>query len=149
MQKILSIAQDIIYMSFKGRRQTPKHLALGLTIRHLTGSSQLIGLLNGLGHCVSHSTVLLHDTALALKQLNENALIPDGFKTETFTTLVWDNNDFCEETLYGSGTTHNTNGIILQWESQSDKEIKSQFRKKKLASSKGKAGSEHLMHHQL
>ncbi|KAG8181584.1 hypothetical protein JTE90_017333 [Oedothorax gibbosus] len=146
MQKILSIAQDIIYMSFKGRRQTSKHLALGLTIRHLTGSSQLIGLLNGLGHCVSHSTVLLHDTALALKQLNENALIPDGFQTETFTTIVsvWDNNDFCEETLSGSGTTHNKNGIILQWESQSEK-----FRKKKLASSKGKAGSELLMHHQL
>ena len=31
---------------------------------------------------------------------------------------MWDNNDFGEETLTGAGTTHNTNGIILQWESQ-------------------------------
>lgn len=125
-RKILSIAQDIIYISFSGRRQTPKHLALGMTIRHLTGSSQLIGLLNGLGHCVSHSTVLLHDTALALKQLKENAVIPDGFQAEKFTTLVWDNNDFGEETLTGSGTTHNTNGIILQWEAEPKSETLSE-----------------------
>lgn len=29
-------------------------------------------------------------------------------------TLVWDSNDFGEETLSGKGTTHNTNGIIIQ-----------------------------------
>ena len=31
-----------------------------------------------------------------------------------FTTLVWDNNDFNEETLSGKGTTHVANGIIVQ-----------------------------------
>ena len=31
-----------------------------------------------------------------------------------FTTLVWDNNDFNEETLSGKGTTHVANGIIMQ-----------------------------------
>lgn len=34
-----------------------------------------------------------------------------------FTTLVWHNNDFGEETISGKGTTHNTNGIIIQWPS--------------------------------
>lgn len=66
--------------------------------------------------------MLLHDTALAQRQLNENAVVPDGFQTETFTTLVYDNNDFGEETLTGAGTTHNTNGIILQWEAESKSE---------------------------
>ncbi|XP_071958032.1 uncharacterized protein [Antedon mediterranea] len=31
--KILSICQDILYLAWKGRRQTPKSLALGLTVR--------------------------------------------------------------------------------------------------------------------
>ena len=35
-------------------------------------------------------------------------------QTGIHTTLVWDNNDFGEETLSGKGTTHNTNGIAVQ-----------------------------------
>ena len=41
----------------------PKHVALGLTMRHMTGLSSLIGILNGLRHSVSDSAVLEHDTA--------------------------------------------------------------------------------------
>ena len=33
---------------------------------------------------------------------------------EAFTTIVWDNNDFSEETLSGKGTTNVANGIIIQ-----------------------------------
>ena len=47
----------------KGRKTMHKHVALGLTMRHMTGSSSLIGILNGFGHLVSHSGVLEHDTA--------------------------------------------------------------------------------------
>ncbi|XP_070548995.1 uncharacterized protein [Ptychodera flava] len=111
--RLLSVCQDLIFLSSRGRKVTPKHLSLGMAVRHLTGSSSLIGLLNGLGHCVSHSSVLEHDTALALQQLHSDGL-PPGFCQEVFTTLVWDNNDFGEETISGKGTTHNTNGIIIQ-----------------------------------
>ncbi|XP_070560592.1 uncharacterized protein [Ptychodera flava] len=111
--KLLSICQDLVSLSSRGRKVTPKHLSLGMAVRHMTGSSSLIGLLNGLGHCISHSSVLEHDTALALQQLHSDGL-PPGFCQEVFTTLVWDNNDFGEETLSGKGTTHNTNGIIIQ-----------------------------------
>lgn len=31
-----------------------------------------------------------------------------------FTTIVWDNNDFNEETLSGRGTTHVVNGIVIK-----------------------------------
>lgn len=116
-KKLLSIAQDILYLTSSGKKQTPKHLALGMTVRHLTGSAKLTSLLNGLGHSVSQSVVLQHDTDLALKQLNSKSPIPEGFHKQLFTTLVWDNNDFGEETLSGAGTTHCTNGIILQWTS--------------------------------
>ena len=85
-----------------------------MTIRHWTGSSILIGLLNGLGHSVCHSVVLEHDSALATMELARDNLVPAGFEREVHTTIIWDNNDFSEETNSGEGTTHNTNGIIVQ-----------------------------------
>ena len=57
--------------------------------------------------------MLEHDTALA-EQLARKSDVPLGFLKKTLTCLAWDNNDFGEETLSGKGTTHNTNGIIVQ-----------------------------------
>ena len=106
-RKLLSVAQDIVYISTKGRKTMPKHVALGLTMRHMTGSPSIIGILNGLGHSVSHSAVLEHDTALANKKLCTDNIVPEGFIKKTPTTVIWDNNDFREE-------THNTNGLLVQ-----------------------------------
>ena len=116
-QRILAIAQDIVYLASKGKKVMPKHVALGMAVRHLSGSAQLVGLLNGFSYSVSHSFVLEHDTALA-QQENERGSIalPSCMKSGVYTTLVWDNNDFGEETLSGKGTTHNTNGIAVQHE---------------------------------
>ncbi|XP_034076536.1 uncharacterized protein LOC117549056 [Gymnodraco acuticeps] len=69
--KVLSVCQDIVYLASKGRKQTPKSLALGLTVRHLTGSSRIVSLLNRLGHCASWDTVLSLDTSLAQLTLVE------------------------------------------------------------------------------
>ena len=113
--KVISICQDIMYLVSKGQRQTPKSLCLGLSIRHLTGSSQVVSLLSGLGHCASWDTIVSLDTSLAQLQLLEGRdKIPVGFSMKTPTILVWDNIDFGEETLSGRGTTHHTNGIMLQ-----------------------------------
>ncbi|KAL1251048.1 hypothetical protein QQF64_018844 [Cirrhinus molitorella] len=113
--KVISICQDIVYLASKGRRQTPKSLCLGLTVRHLTGSSQIVSLLNRLGHCASRDTIVSLDTSLAQLQLVEGRdKIPKGFSKKVPTALVWDNIDFGEETLSGHGTTHHTNGIMLQ-----------------------------------
>ena len=95
----------------------PKHSSLAMAVRHTTGSAQLIGILNGLGHCSSNSQVLEHDIALAELQLQRgDTYIPPNItvQVQVQATLVWDNNDFGEETLSGKGTTHNTNGIIIQ-----------------------------------
>lgn len=93
----------------------PKQCSLAMAVRHMTGSAQVIGLLNGLGHCSSNSQVLEHDTALAHLQIERGEIyIPENISAAVPATLVWDNNDFGEETLSGKGTTHNTNGIIIQ-----------------------------------
>ena len=62
-----------------GGEPTPKDVALAMTVRHWTGSAKVIDLLNGLGHSVSGSYVLQHDTALANKQLERKTLTPEGF----------------------------------------------------------------------
>ena len=55
----------------------PKHIALGMTMRHMTGSSNILGILNGLGRTSSHTTILEHDThALATKQLERTGQSP-------------------------------------------------------------------------
>ena len=47
----LSVCQDIVYLASKG-----------LTLCHLTGSSNLLSLLSRLGHCASWNAVLSLDT---------------------------------------------------------------------------------------
>ena len=113
----MSIAQDLIYAESKGRKQTHKSLALGLAVRQLTGSVRLLTILHGLGHVASPSTVSKHDTALAIASVQDEGdeiKIPRNINQSAFTSIVWDNNDFNEETLSGKGTTHVANGIILQ-----------------------------------
>ena len=36
-RKLLSFAQDIVHTCTKGRKTMPKHVVLGLTMRHMTG----------------------------------------------------------------------------------------------------------------
>ncbi|KAG1686079.1 Protein phosphatase 1J [Nymphon striatum] len=93
----------------------PKHTSLAMAVRHLTGSAHLIGLLNGFNHATSHTLALEDDTALAKQEIRTGgSKLPSCLQESVFTTLVWDNNDFGEETLSGRGTTHNTNGIAIQ-----------------------------------
>jgi len=47
-------------------------------------------------------------------ELSKNSIVPVGFHPKVHATVVWDNNDFMEETISGTGTTNNTKGIIVQ-----------------------------------
>ena len=112
--RILSLMQDLLYLESKGQKPTPKHYCLGMMLLHVSGSSSIVEILNKLGHCSSRLTVSSLETALAQLQANSNELqISAGFYS-LHTTVVWDNIDFSEETLSGKGTTHHTNGVILQ-----------------------------------
>ena len=105
--KVVSIAQDLIYAQSSGKKQTHKSLALGMTVRQMTGSVRLLKILHCLGHTASTDTVYRHDTALAISSSNgQEIIIPRNINPEAFTTIVWDNNDFSEETVSGKGTTH-------------------------------------------
>ena len=49
----------------KDKQQTPKLLSLGVLARQVTGSAEMINILNAFGHCASYDTVICHETALA------------------------------------------------------------------------------------
>ena len=44
----------------------------------------------------------------------QQMMCPDNLLKKNPTILIWDNIDFTEETLSGHGTSHHTNGILVQ-----------------------------------
>ena len=114
---ITSLAQDMISVTRKGHIKTVKNLGLGIAVRNLTGNKEVLVLLNKFGHTLSYNAILEYENLLVKKLHDEqmNTLIlPSGTSKRAYSTFVWDNNDLCEETLSGEGTTHVTNGIIIQ-----------------------------------
>ena len=59
-----SLCHDICYNLTNGQWKTLKHLLLGMSLTHITGSSKVVTFLDRLGHCVSHSTLLELETAM-------------------------------------------------------------------------------------
>ena len=70
-RRTLPICQDIVFDSSSGRVSSPKHVSIALAIKTLTGSAQLVGILNGFGHCIADSQVREVETAMAEKVIGE------------------------------------------------------------------------------
>lgn len=115
-RRILSIAQDILFCTRRGRVKPPKHVALPMAVYHLTRSTQLVSLLNGFGHGISASQLLEIDTALAQQELDRSGdvVLPANIVKTASAVFCFDNFDLCEETRTGANTTHCTNGIVVQ-----------------------------------
>lgn len=112
-RKVISLCQDLVFAIGRGKIQTPKSLVLGLALRHLAGNKTISQIISRFGHCSSYDTVLRLETAMA-RQSQISSSTPHGFQQKVWTTAVWDNIDFCEETISGGGTTHFVNGILVQ-----------------------------------
>ncbi|KAK3735621.1 hypothetical protein QZH41_007397 [Actinostola sp. cb2023] len=111
-----SIAQDICKAATNGQWMMPKHLLLGMSLRHLTGSAEVVSILNRLGHCTSYSGLLELETAICKSIDDKESTIPSTIdpSKNVVTHLCWDNFDLREETPSGAGTTHTAHGIIIQ-----------------------------------
>ena len=79
-------------------------------------SDSVSRLIAGLGHCSSYDTIVRVETSLVKAHFDEiqRDIPPRAFAAKKWTTLVYDNIDFSEKTLTGHGTTHFTNGIMVQ-----------------------------------
>ena len=108
--------QDICYAMNQGECKMPKHVLLGITLRHMTGSAELITLLNHFGHCQPYSQVEL-ETAICNQINTQEFLLPATISSMMNNVILhfsWDNFDLSEETPSGAGTTHVAHGFVLQ-----------------------------------
>jgi len=112
--KVFSFAQDLIYTRTKGKTLTYKSISLAAATKQLTGSSKLITILNHFGYCCSAITLRGYESAIATRNNLNDSVLPPSIPKDIFSILVYDNADFCEETLSGSGFTHATHGICIQ-----------------------------------
>lgn len=119
-KRALMIGQDIVHATSHSRVKTPKHIGLAVTLHHLTGSKQIVTLLNRMGHCSSYEDVEIVNTSLATeiaaKHNDFGVIIPTNITPGVFIQFAADNNDINEETLDGKHTTHATTLVAYQRE---------------------------------
>ena len=100
-----SLGQDIIYAATKGRVRTPKSILLSSMVKTLTNNTELINILNRLGHGVSYSLLMEAQTVNAFRifdeQLVSGCIIPKECQSDTFSIYIADNIDRNEVTLFG------------------------------------------------
>lgn len=111
-----SISEDLSTAATGWRWTMPKHLLLGMAVRHLTGSVKVGTLLNRLGHCCSYSQLLDLENAMAIQTKCRDSFLPYNISVDYNKILhtCFDNFDLIEETPSGAGTTHTTHGIVIQ-----------------------------------
>ena len=87
-----------------------------MTVRHLTGSAEVLTILNGYGHGQSYSKTLELETAMCNSVTSSDSVLPKNISRDNNAVihLCFDNFDSDEETPSGSGTTHSTHGIVIQ-----------------------------------
>ena len=117
-KRILMLGQDIVYCASHSQAKMPKHVGLAMTLRHLTGSKQIIQMLNRMGHCCSYDDIEVMDTCLAHEIITKSevfgVLVPNNIVPGQFVQAAADNNDINEETLDGKSTTHATTLVLYQ-----------------------------------
>ena len=115
---IIIISQDIIHCASKARVMLPKQIGLAMAVRHPTGSKQLGGLLNRMGHSLSYDELQAVDTSLATEVLAKvetyGTVIPSNISPGSFVQFAADNNDLKEENIDGKNTTHATTIVVYQ-----------------------------------
>ena len=111
-----SIDENICASTTNGLWKTPKHLLLGLSLHHLTGSAQIITILNRYGHCCFYPVILELETGMAHQVKCRDSVLSYNISAtgNLVANLCWDNFDLNEETTSGLGTTYSTYDILIQ-----------------------------------
>ena len=63
-REVLCLAQDAIHCSSHGLVKLHEHVGLAMFVPHMTGSKQLVSILNRMGHCASYDEIESVDTGL-------------------------------------------------------------------------------------
>ncbi len=115
--KIWSLASD--WGSLVTNDNSPKQVVMGLVLHRLTGSKEAIDVLHKLNHVSSYRDIRLQNMAWATMTSTKTSLF-DSLRKGVVTHSTMDNNDGRQETVTGSGTTHDTNKTIFQLPTEED-----------------------------
>ena len=76
----------------------PKHILLAMIVHRLTGSTEIITILNRFGHCQSYSRTLELETAMCRSVTDNSSQLPPSISTgnNVIVHLCWDNFDLNE-----------------------------------------------------
>lgn len=85
-------------------------------VRHLTGSAELITIMNRFGQGQSYTKTLEIETSTRNTVTTSESVLPPSISTDhdSLIHFCWDNFDLNEETPSGSGTNHSTNDRVTQ-----------------------------------
>ena len=111
-----SVMQDLTYNFSVGWKRTKKHVELGLCIKRITASVDVVCWLNRFVHSISYYEINALETKLAEEQVNNQtntSLVPTHIQPSVFVTFSFYNCDHNMKSIY-SATLHGTNGIIIQ-----------------------------------
>ena len=115
---MFSISQDICRAATRGKWNLPKHILLGMTMRHLFRSAELTVILNRFGHVPDYCFLLELESALA-KSLDESShlLTTNIIRNPSCVSVFhsdFDNFDQYTNELTGAGSVHRAHGIMMQ-----------------------------------
>lgn len=99
-----------------GHWKHPNHITLGMNLRHLFLSAELIKLMNRLGQCENYSFLLDIERTVATAVQNASSLLPVSIVRNPTCPSVFhsDNYDEYISDLRGTGSVHRSHGIVLQ-----------------------------------
>ena len=88
-RRILTLAQDVVHCATEARANMPKHVALGIAVRHTKRSKQLITIFSRMGPCSSYDDIEAMDTSTANEIIANSDIIgvvlPSNISTCVFT----------------------------------------------------------------
>eukprot|EP00794_Sanderia_malayensis_P002198 gene2198-2503_t len=116
-----SIAQDMIYSVSNGRLLTPKSVLFPAVVKSLCNNTEVLRLLNRLGHGISYDLVQEIETQHALDVINEQTANKVVISEEdmiraadnAISIIIADNIENLESTIAGFGTSHRVNSILV------------------------------------
>ena len=111
--RIWSIDSDL--ESLIKKENSPKAIALSMTVNRITGSKEVANLLHKCGHGISYADIRHLNKSWANEvTINTNQILPSTLSIGKSIHVAIDNSDGKQQTITGSKTTHYTNGVAFQ-----------------------------------
>ena len=109
-----SASQDALFIVQRGKANPAKHVALGMSVKSVTGSKKMVEVLNRFGHCLNYNKLEELETATTEKIQDRQLTCPEGTVVGSPMGLAFDNFDELTQTLSGTDSLHDTMGILYQ-----------------------------------